>query len=234
MITALLIVVAFLAGSIPFGLIIGKLKGVDIRTQGSGNIGATNLGRVLGRRYFFLCFALDALKGFIPTLAGGVVLGVAGRLDLPPTQSAAWLGIMLASVLGHVFCPWLRFKGGKGVATSLGALLGVWPALTLPGLLALVSFVLALRVWRYVSLASIIAAIAVPLGVAAWFHLASIGIGPHPRGAVQVVHMLPFLGLSLLLSALVIGRHRANISRLRAGTEPKVGSKPSPAPPASS
>ncbi|MBI1191280.1 MAG: glycerol-3-phosphate 1-O-acyltransferase PlsY [Tepidisphaera sp.] len=225
MIPALLILAAFLAGSIPFGLLIGKAKGVDIRTQGSGNIGATNLGRVLGRRYFFLCFALDALKGFIPTLAGGLVLGAAGRLDLPIQQSAAWLAIMFASVLGHIFCPWLHFKGGKGVATSLGALLGVWPALTLPGLLGLATFALVLLVWRYVSLASIAAAVAIPFGVAAWFHLASIGIGPHPAGAVKVTHMLPYLGLTLLLGALVIWRHRTNIRRLRDGTEPKVGAK---------
>ncbi|MFA6045171.1 MAG: glycerol-3-phosphate 1-O-acyltransferase PlsY [Phycisphaerales bacterium] len=225
MLPALLIVVAFLAGSIPFGLIIGRMKGVDIRREGSGNIGATNLGRVLGRRYFWICFVLDFLKGFLPTLIGGVVLGDAGRLNLRPADSAIWLAIMFASVLGHVFCPWIGFKGGKGVATSLGALLGVWPALTVPGLGGLAVFVVVVLVWRYVSLASVAASVAIPLWVAAWFHAASLGYGPHQDGEVRVVHMLPYLGLTMVLGALVIWRHRGNISRLRAGTEPKIGSK---------
>lgn len=230
MLSVLLIVVAFLAGSIPFGLIIGRMKGIDIRREGSGNIGATNIGRVLGRRYFWVCFALDFLKGLLPTLIGGVVLGDAGRLNLPPADSAVWLAIMFATVLGHVFCPWIGFKGGKGVATSLGALLGVWPALTVPGLGGLAVFLLCVGVWRYVSLASVAASVAIPLCVAAWFHLASLGFGPHQNGQVRVTHMLPYLGLTLVLGALVIWRHLGNIARLRAGTEPRIGPKPAPKP----
>ena len=226
MLPALLILAAFLSGSVPFGLLIGKLKGVDVRREGSGNIGATNLGRVLGRRFFWICFALDFLKGLLPTLIGGLALGYAGRLDLPARESAVWLAIMFAPVLGHVFCPWIGFKGGKGVATSLGALLGVWPALTVPGLGGLAVFLVVVGVWRYVSLASVAASIAIPICVAAWFHVASLGYGPHPAGQVRVVHMLPYLGLTILLGALVIWRHRANITRLRAGTEPKIGRKP--------
>lgn len=230
MIPTLLILGAFLSGSIPFGLLIGKMKGVDVRQVGSGNIGATNLGRALGRRYFWLCFALDFLKGFLPTLLGGLVLGIAGRLDLPPRDSALWLAIMFASVLGHVFCPWLGFKGGKGVATSLGALLGVWPALTIPGLGGLTVFVGVLLLWRYVSLASIAASVVIPVCVAAWFHLASIGLGSHPAGQVKVVHMLPYLGLTVALGGLVIYRHKSNLARLRAGTESKIGSRVAPKP----
>ena len=155
----LIIIAAFLAGSIPFGLLIARAKGVDIRKHGSGNIGATNVGRVLGRRYFFLCFALDLLKGLLPTLAMGAALGALGAFTMSMHDAAWWLGAAVASILGHVFCPWLGFKGGKGVATGLGALLGVFPLLSVAGGVATVVWILAMLLWRYVSLASIIAAI---------------------------------------------------------------------------
>src|SRR5690606_24510532 len=143
---------AYLVGSIPFGLLIGFTKGVDLRAHGSGNIGATNAIRVLGKRLGALCFALDVLKGFLPTLLLGLWLGVAGN-RLPTTgQAFVHLGLAACSILGHVFPVWLRFKGGKGVATGFGATLGVWPQMTFPALGALVVWIACARITRYVSL----------------------------------------------------------------------------------
>ncbi|MCE7973056.1 MAG: glycerol-3-phosphate 1-O-acyltransferase [Leptolyngbya sp. PLA1] len=226
-----LLFAAFLAGSIPFGLLVARARGVDIRAHGSGNIGATNVGRVLGKPYFYLVFLLDLLKGFLPVLAAGWLLGALGRMAIDPATSFKWLGVVVAAVAGHVFTPWLKFKGGKGVATSAGALLAVFPALTVPGLLALGVFLACLRLWRYVSLAAILACASVPLSVAAWFHLAHLGVTLRKEPAVEVVHMLPFLGVSALLSVLVVWTHRGNIARLRAGTEPRWGQRaPAPKP----
>jgi glycerol-3-phosphate acyltransferase PlsY len=216
---------AFLCGSIPFGLLIGLAKGTDIRRVGSGNIGATNVGRVFGKPWFFACFALDFLKGLVPTLAAGVMLGTLGRFDAPAAQAWGWLAVLAAAVLGHVFCPWLGFKGGKGVATSLGALVAIYPALTVPGLAALGVFLLVLGVWRYVSLGAIAAGLSTPLWVAAWFHAAHAGWLWVEKGRVTVAHMAPYLTLALALAAMVVWTHRANIKRLRAGTEPRAGQR---------
>lgn len=214
----------FLAGSIPFGLLIAKAKGIDIRKHGSGNIGATNVGRILGRPFFFLCFSLDFLKGFAPTLIAGWLAGALGRFDLPPSLSIPWLAVMLATVLGHVLCPWLGFKGGKGVATALGALLAVFPALTVPGLAAFVIFFITLKAKRYMSLASVIAGLSLPLLILSCFVIAPRIVDEHP----PLLHATPFVALGVLLGALVTYTHRANIQRLRAGTEPKFGApKPS-------
>lgn len=219
----LLALAAFVSGSIPFGLLIGLAKGVDVRRAGSGNIGATNVGRVLSRRYFWLCFILDFLKGFVPTLIAGRVMGGLGVLALEPAASGRWLLVMLAAVLGHVFSPWLGFKGGKGVATAVGAMVGVFPALTVPAACVVVVFGVVLAAKQYVSLAAMAGACSLPLWIAAWFHLASIGVGPHGAGVVRPVHMMPFLGVGVVLAVLVVVRHRSNIARLRAGTEPKIG-----------
>ncbi len=218
----LIIIAAFLAGSIPFGLLIARAKGVDIRKHGSGNIGATNVGRVLGRRYFFLCFALDLLKGLLPTLAMGAALGALGAFTMSMHDAAWWLGAAVASILGHVFCPWLGFKGGKGVATGLGALLGVFPLLSVAGGVATIVWILAMLLWRYVSLASIIAAItlAPTIGLAWW--LASHRSAGH---TTLEPAMVLFVGIGALLTTLVIWTHRANIGRLRAGTELRAASK---------
>lgn len=215
----LLALAAFLCGSIPFGLLIAKTKGIDIRKHGSGNIGATNVGRVLGKPYFFLCFSLDFLKGFLPTLAAGWYAGALGTLAPPPSLSLPWLAVMLATVLGHVFCPWLGFKGGKGVATALGAILAIFPALTVPGLAAFVVFILALKIKGYMSLASMAAGVSLPPLILAFFVLTpALGYQRPP-----FLTALPFLAIALLLAALVVYTHRANIQRLRTGTEPKFG-----------
>jgi glycerol-3-phosphate acyltransferase PlsY len=149
----LLIIAAYLLGSVPTGLLLGKALGVDIRTSGSGNIGATNVYRTLGRRVGGITLIGDCLKGLIPVLA-------ALWLDLPDIWVAA---AGLAAFLGHVYTVFLYFKGGKGVATALGVFLGTSP---LAVLIAFAIFAIILWKWRYVSLASIIAAGAMPLIVA--------------------------------------------------------------------
>jgi glycerol-3-phosphate acyltransferase PlsY len=220
--TVLALILAYLVGSIPFGLLIGFAKGVDIRAHGSGNIGATNAIRVLGKKLGALCFALDVLKGLLPTLLLGLWLGVAGN-RLPTTGEAfVHLGLAACAMLGHIFPVWLKFKGGKGVATGFGATLGVWPQMTIPALGALVVWIVCARITRYVSLSSIVAGVCLPVFVVIGAMLA----GPEGASRIEFASRAwPYWTVGLLLALLVIVRHRANIGRLRAGTEPKIGAK---------
>src|SRR2546423_15270292 len=159
----ILIPLAYLIGSIPFGLIVGLAKGVDPRKAGSGNIGATNVARVLGKKYFWVVFFLDLLKSLIPV---GIASALAHRI--PDDQRdwriyLLWLMVGFAAVIGHMFSVFLRFKGGKGVASSAGVMLGLFPYFTWPGLLAIVVFIAVFFAFRYVSLASMAAACAFPI-----------------------------------------------------------------------
>ncbi|MBI1372196.1 MAG: glycerol-3-phosphate 1-O-acyltransferase PlsY [Phycisphaera sp.] len=209
------IIVAYLLGSIPFGLLIGFAKGVDIRESGSGNIGATNAGRVLGTKWGILSFVLDVLKGLGPVLGAGAWFGLLGHDDIDAASAGWWLGVGVAGVLGHVFPIYLKFKGGKGVATGFGTLLGYWPFLTLPALGSLVVWVILVAIFRYVSLGSVVGALSLSgwlWGVAAW------------RGW-SLERVWPFAVVIALMTAVVIVRHRGNIGRLLAGTESKIGSK---------
>src|SRR5690349_16872893 len=135
--TALLCLIpaAYLLGSVPYGLLVAKTRGVDPRTAGSGNIGATNVGRLLGKKFFAIVFILDLLKGLLPTLAAAFILAHSNGPATP--YSAAdyllWLLVAFAAVCGHMFSVFLKFKGGKGVATSAGVVLGVFPYFTLAG-----------------------------------------------------------------------------------------------------
>ena len=149
----LFVIAAYLIGSIPTGLLLGKAFGVDIRTTGSGNIGATNVYRTLGRKVGVMTLVGDCLKGLIPVVA-------AQQMGLPDLGIAL---VGLAAFLGHVYTVFLGFKGGKGVATALGVFLGLSP---LAVLVTLAIFVLVLVKWRYVSLGSIVAAVAMPVIVA--------------------------------------------------------------------
>ena len=213
---------AFLSGSIPFGYVIGRTRGVDIRQHGSRNIGATNVGRVLGRPWGFLCFGLDLLKGLLPTLGAGAALGVLGSAAPPAGLAWAWLGVMAASVLGHMFSPWVGFKGGKGVATGFGALLGVWPLLTLPAVVALGVWLATLAATRYVGLSSCLAATSLPASVlAAPVALAAVGLAEAQPGGAGTPW--PHLIVATVLGGLVVYKHRGNLARVWAGTEPKVG-----------
>jgi acyl phosphate:glycerol-3-phosphate acyltransferase len=221
--------IAFLAGTVPFGLLIARAKGVDIRTVGSGNIGATNVGRILGRPYFFLCFSLDFLKGFTPVLAAGWAAGLLNVAKSPALDAWLWVAAMLAPVLGHVLNPWLRFRGGKGVATSLGALLAVWPHLTLPAIGVFLVFLMVLAVGRFMSLASMVAGVSLPILVVLVRLLRSNHLGGEQVGG-ELRDLMPHLVVSCVLAVLVVWTHRANIKRLRSGTEPRVGRKAAAAP----
>ena len=208
---------AYLVGAIPFGLLVGYLRGVDIRKQGSGNIGATNVGRVLGRNWGLLVFALDVAKGALPTAIAAWVLHRWGEtLGLGPVVQTLFVMLVQACcVFGHVWPIYLGFKGGKGVATSLGILLGYWPYLTLPGLVGLGIWVIVLAATRYVSAASIVAASLFPFCV--------IGFGYWHGWSPGRTAMLTAFGV--VMASLIVIRHRANIKRLLAGTEPKIGQK---------
>jgi len=202
--SSVVLVLSYLAGSIPWGFLIGKFNGLDIRFHGSGNIGATNVRRVLGRDWGIACFALDFLKGLLPVVLIGARLGPALWLSADSGEILAAVG----TVVGHVWPVWLGFKGGKGVATTVGALLAVsWLAVVI----CLVTWVLVFFATRYVSVASLCAAVMLPIG-----HLVS---GVVRRHAV----LTPSLWLLVLLAALIIYRHRSNIQRLRAGTEYRFG-----------
>ncbi len=208
---------SYLLGSVPFGLLIGLAKGVDIRQSGSGNVGATNAGRVLGKSWGLLCFVLDVFKGLGPTLGYGIWAGLAGITTTTPgngtLNALAWMAVAAAAVFGHVFPIWLKFKGGKGVATGLGVLLGFWPVLTLPGVAAGLIWVAMVKLKGYVSLASVVASGVLPI-------LAVISglCWKREPGEIAV-----YAGVCAVLAILIAVRHRGNLSRLRAGTEPKAG-----------
>ena len=207
-------VAAYLVGSVPFGYLIARSKGVNILKNGSGNIGATNVRRVLGRGPGNLCFALDVAKGLLPTLGTGLALGTLGNLNAPAGMIWLWLLTPVAAVVGHMCSPWLGFRGGKGVATSLGALLGVFWVLTVAVIAALVVWLIVLKASRYVGLASVAAAASVPI----WALVLPLLV----RGSFPVSAM-PMLAVSALLAALVVARHLGNLRRIVAGTEPKTG-----------
>ena len=198
---ALYILLAYLLGSIPFGLLAGKLKGVDIRKHGSGNIGTTNVFRVCGKGLGIPVFILDVLKGLVPVL-----------LAKSHTMGAIPIFCAVAAILGHNFPIWLKFKGGKGIATSAGALGGLLPWALL---VALITWILTFAISRYVSLASIFAAISLPITVA----LQAFGSGS-TRGWPEIV-------FTLVIAGLAVWRHRGNIARLRAGTEHRFSRKAS-------
>ncbi len=191
---------SYLLGSIPAGFIAGWICGVDLRTQGSGNIGATNALRVLGKQWGYAVFLFDFLKGFVPVL---VALHWGASEGVHP-QSAPGALAALCALLGHSFPVWLGFKGGKGIATSAGVIVGLFPAAFL---FCVVAWLLFFTTTRYVSVASIAASIALPTAVTALF----------------LLHCADWLALlvSIVMCALALWRHRSNIARLRAGTEPR-------------
>lgn len=211
----LLALAAYLLGSVPVGLLVGRARGVDIRTVGSKNIGATNVGRTLGRPWGMLVFAADVLKGLVPTLSAGAILA-AGEAESSMTE-VAWnlwvLGVGVAAVLGHNYSVFLRFSGGKGVATSLGVALGVYPDLTCAALVALGVWATVTLVSRYVSLGSLCAAVAFPLSLVLLFG--------HQQDFW--VKDWPLFACSSLLAVMIFYRHRGNILRLFRGTEQKIG-----------
>ncbi len=206
----LLLLPAYLLGSVPFGLLIGRLKGIDVREHGSGNIGATNVWRVLGPKWGGLTFFLDAAKGFF---AVSLAQQIAWRQAAPPAledQYLAYAGVFaaLSCIVGHSFPIWLKFKGGKGVATSLGVIIGLMPPLATGVVLGLWISIFAFS--RYVSLASIIAALSLPLTVGVLLKTGEL------EGSA-------YFAFSCAAAFLVVRRHRDNIRRLFAGTENRFG-----------
>ena len=227
----LLIPLGFLLGSVPFGLLLGKLKGVDIRDHGSGNIGSTNVFRTLGKKSGITCLILDLLKGFAPVL---LAINLARIEDasflfsieflksltetVPASQQFQVQSIhvltALAAILGHNYSPWIGFKGGKGIATSGGALLALMPAAVI---LLILIFIIVARITKYISVGSIATGVALPLLTlyGSWYH-GKIADGTWNK---------PLFIFSIVAGALAIWKHRSNIKRLRTGTENKIGQK---------
>lgn len=193
---------AYLLGAIPIGYLVAKAKGIDIRAVGSGNIGATNVLRALGKGPAYAVFFLDVLKGFIPAMA-------TKQLGYENDWS---FGIGICAVLGHSLSPFLGFKGGKGIATGLGAMLG---SVTMVGLGSFGIFFIFMALTMIVSLSSIMAALSLPI----W------GLVFMESNAVMVI--------LIVMGTYIISRHKANLVRIREGKEPKIGQKSvdEPAPP---
>ena len=194
--TPLLVLAAYLAGSVPFGLLVGRARGIDVRRHGSGNIGATNVARALGKGWGLLVLLLDLAKGWAPVFAASRLLGH-GEPHRPWWIAAT----LLAAVLGHVFPVFLRFRGGKGVATALGVILAVSPWAALVGIGSYLALYLLTRISSVGSLGGTAAAV----------------------GAAWLLAVPPPVGAALVLVALVIlWRHRENLGRLRRGEEKPV------------
>lgn len=234
---------AFLLGSIPFGLIIAKLKGIDIRAHGSGNIGATNVLRVVGKQYGITCLFLDLLKGYLPVLLAINVIQIEGKAIVPHLQFLDCCAMRLPveqqfagqlthvltalfAVLGHNYSPWVGFKGGKGIATSAGVLLGLMPFAVI---LLILVWVLLFITTRYVSIASVGAAAALPIltHIGARFHKNTEGLSLWEADTWNK----PLFVFTVVIAILAIWKHRTNLQRLREGTEhrftPRKKSDPS-------
>lgn len=197
------VALAYTLGSIPFGFLLVRLRGGgDVRETGSGGTGATNVTRRAGKGVGLLTLLLDASKGAVAVLVARAALGAGSWAEWWVCAAAA------AAVLGHVFPVWLRFRGGKGVATGLGVFLVLAPPATL---CALAAFVAVVGLWRYVSLGSMAAAVVLPLAV---WSLAAAGLSD--RAAA------PVLALAALGAALIVLMHRANIGRLLRGEESRL------------
>lgn len=202
---ALVLAGAFVLGAIPFGYLAGRMRGVDLRAHGSGNIGATNTLRVLGVGPGLVVLLFDVLKGLVPVLIAKGLPALPGTEDGWPSAGAG-----LAAILGHTFSPFLRFKGGKGVATSLGVLIGLSPVVA--GL-SVALFLLVVAATRYVSLGSMVGAVA----------QSALFFAPLAPGGKDFP--LAFRLFGLLVAAFVLAKHRANIDRLRNRTESRLGQK---------
>jgi glycerol-3-phosphate acyltransferase PlsY len=188
------VVLAYVAGSVPFAFLLARRRGVDLRTRGSGNVGAANVLRTSGVGAAVAAVALDALKGTVAVL-------VAQRLT---SGAAEVMAAGVVSVLGHVYPVWLRFRGGKGVATAAGVFVVLAPVALGA---AVIMFVAVVRVTRFVSLGSMAAAVTLPILSAALGGPASVTAG------------------AVLTAAIIVHRHRANLSRVLAGTERRVGER---------
>ncbi len=189
---AIIAIISYLIGSIPTGYIVGRLAGLDVRHSGSGNIGATNVARVAGKRRGLLTLLADSAKGFIPAI-------IAQQMAFNPTAVALIAG---AAFLGHLYPVFLRFQGGKGVATAFGVLLALAPIASFVSLAVFTAVILSSRT---VSLSSIAAAIVAPMAL--WV----------------ISYPPPLIVMSVFFAAMIVLRHRENIRRWLSGTEPRFG-----------
>jgi glycerol-3-phosphate acyltransferase PlsY len=205
--SAVVVVGSYLLGSIPFGYLAGRIGGIDIRKVGSGNIGATNVVRTLGKRYGYPVFVLDFLKGF-GAVKISISIATEARLEWGSPEIFGILAAIVV-VIGHSFPLWLKFRGGKGVATSAGALFGLMPLATV---IAVVIWVSVFWFTRYVSLASVITVLALPLVILILTRL-------------NQIHGKALFYSSLFIAAVVIWRHHSNLSRLMHGREPRFTSE---------
>lgn len=224
--------IAFIIAATPFGLIIGRMvKGIDIRDHGSGNIGTTNVFRVLGKWPGIICLILDILKGFVPVVLAINLLQFGDREPIPhfalldslrqtlPASQQVFVQVIhvvtaLFAILGHNYSPWLGFKGGKGIATSAGVLLALMPFAVI---ILILLFLVVFLTTRYVSVASIIASAALPF-LTLW--------GSWHHGRIQDgTWNIPLFIFSLIVAILAIWKHRSNIQRLRNGTENRFTKK---------
>ena len=198
---------AYLLGSIPSGYIAGRIGGIDVRKVGSGNVGATNVTRVLGKRFGYPVFVVDFGKGLAAVAVGMMV--AKNAQSTPKFVDLCGALAAIFSVIGHSYPIWLGFKGGKGVATTLGSLFGLhW----ISAAVVCVVWIVAFQLTRYVSLASIAAAIALPVTVATMLFLKQL----------QTPILLYF---TVFLAGIIVLRHRSNLSRLLKGTEPRFARK---------
>lgn len=195
------VIASYLIGCIPSGLVVGKLKGIDIREYGSGNIGSTNVLRTLGARYGAIVLVADVLKGVIAVLLARYII------ETPTGEMAAGF----AAIAGHDWPLFLKFKGGRGVATSLGVLLPMAMPAPMTVAAGVVIFILIVARTRYVSLGSLAGSVTAVATMAVF-----LGLGLVPWQYMVYI---------VIAVALIIFQHRDNISRLRAGTENKLGQK---------
>lgn len=218
---------AYVLGSIPSGLLVSRSQGIDIREHGSGNIGATNVWRTMGKKFGLIAFLADVGKGVLAVLlAKWLAAHWPMTVSLPHGHSRveyfdpgfAGITAAIGCILGHNFPPWLRFKGGKGVATSLGVIIGMMP---LASIVIFAVWGVVFKMTRYVSLASIIAALALPVAVIGLM----IFVPKHGWGAV---HGWANFYFAVAAALLVVKRHTANIKRLLAGTELRFGAPKTP------
>jgi len=205
MILLVIALFSYLIGSIPSGYLVAKSQGIDIRQHGSKNIGATNVLRVMGKKWGYLVFFCDSFKGFASVKLGALI---AAHALLSPVLGSVIAAI--ACILGHNYTIWLRFKGGKGIATSGGVVLALFPVLVV--LCVAVIWFVVFFAGRYVSLASIAAAVALPCVVF---------LATGKNGSDFWI----LFGFSALIGALAIWRHQSNIGRLLKGTESRFGKK---------
>jgi glycerol-3-phosphate acyltransferase PlsY len=201
----LIVILSYLIGSIPWGYLFARSKGIDIRQRGSSNIGAANVLRVMGRKWGYLVFFCDFFKGFVSVMLGSLT---AAHFLLNPVLGGVIAAI--ACVLGHNYTVWLGFKGGKGIATSAGAVLALFPVFVFVSVG--VVWIAVFLTGRYTSLASISAAVTLPIAVSLFVDKTETGFWL-------------LIAFSVFVAVLAIWRHRSNIVRLLNGTENRFGKK---------